>query len=357
ISGTAIVTVVVDDGYGGVALISFEVTVTNVVPDLVDIVASATTVDDASEDGTVTLTGSIQDLGLDTHVVTVNWGDGTVENVSVDQLADTFRGSHEYANGGLYSVVVSATDSNGASSGEYTFDAFVEGIGIVDGTLYIIGTNGRDDVKLKLDQKKNRLTVDAKFGQDRGHGRPGCGDDNRRDREKDRIKLTTTASDIERIVAFLRDGDDKYDGGGSDGGYGHGHQDADRINIRQLIFGGNGNDDLSGGRWMDAIFGGAGRDKIDGKDGNDILIGGEGRDYLKGGRGKDLLIGGLLGKDFSDGAFLDDIDAAMVEWASGNIADTLNSLGSIVDDNTADSLVGERKKDTLFPGVRDRWHR
>ncbi|MEZ6034468.1 MAG: Ig-like domain-containing protein [Planctomycetaceae bacterium] len=356
-SGAAIVAVTADDGSGGITTTSFDVVVNNVAPDLAGVTISAATLDKASANGSVSVVGTLIDLGLDTHRVTVNWGDGTIEDVAVDQLADSFSGSHHYATGGLYTVVVIAADSNGAASVAYVSDAFVEGIGIVDGTLYIIGTNGRDDVKLKFDQKKNRLTVDAKFGQNRGHGRPGCGDDNRRDREKDRIKLTTTASDIERVVAFLRDGDDKYDGGGSDGGYGHGHQNADRINIRQLIFGGNGNDDLSGGRWMDAIFGGAGRDKIDGKDGNDILIGGEGRDYLKGGRGKDLLIGGLLGKDFSDGAFLDDIDAAMVEWASGNIADTLNSLGSIVDDNTADSLVGERKKDTLFPGVRDRWRR
>ena len=352
ISGMAIVTVVADDGNGGVTSISFKVTVSNVVPDLTDITASAATVDDASEDGLVSVNGRLLGLGLDTHLVTVNWGDGTIENVSVDQLADTFSGSHQYTNGGLYSVVVSTTDSNGASSGEYTFDAFVEGVGIINGTLYIIGTNDRDDVKLKIDEKKDQLKIDAKLGR-RG------GSDGGSDGGGDRIRLTAPASEIDRVVAFLRDGDDRYIGGGPDGGSdcgSDGGSDGGRdrgIEIRQLIFGGDGNDDLSGGRWMDAIFGGAGNDKIDGRAGSDILVGGKGQDKIKGGKGRDILIGGILDNVSQDSSILDDVDAAMAEWATGNLTDTMIYLGPIVDDHDRDELFGKRREDSLFGGYGD----
>jgi hypothetical protein len=37
------------------------------------------------------------------------------------------------------------------------------GIGGVDGTVYVLATEGQDHVELKFDSKKDDLTVDAKF--------------------------------------------------------------------------------------------------------------------------------------------------------------------------------------------------
>ena len=159
------------------------------------------------------------------------------------------------------------------------------------------------------------------------------------------------ASDIERIVAFLRDGDDRYHGGGSDGGRDRG------INIRQLIFGGDDDDNLSGGRWMDAIFGGDGDDKIDGHGDADILVGGAGKDRIKGRQGKDLLVGGIVDNSFKDSSILEDIDAAMFEWATGQLDNTLLLVGPIIDDGDRDQLFGEKDDDELFRGVGDRLKR
>ena len=84
---------------------------------------------------------------------------------------------------------------------------------------------------------------------------------------------------------------------------------------------------------MDAIFGGAGRDKINGQNGDDILVGGDGCDRIKGGRGNDLLIRGMVDNNFEDSSILDDVDAAMAEWAHGDLADTLSYLGPMVSDS------------------------
>ncbi|WP_277932889.1 calcium-binding protein [Nostoc sp. FACHB-892] len=54
------------------------------------------------------------------------------------------------------------------------------------------------------------------------------------------------------------------------------------------VFGGNGNDRLTGNAGANVLNGGSGDDNLDGRDGNDILIGGLGRDILAGGGGADF---------------------------------------------------------------------
>ena len=87
---------------------------------------------------------------------------------------------------------------------------------------------------------------------------------------------------------------------------------------RDRIFGGHGNDTLRGGSaadWLhgqqgdDQIEGGTGNDYLFGDDGEDTLLGNAGDDYLHGGRGSDVLKGGL-GADFLFAAwdgFVDDV--------------------------------------------------
>jgi Ca2+-binding RTX toxin-like protein len=57
------------------------------------------------------------------------------------------------------------------------------------------------------------------------------------------------------------------------------------------IFGGNGNDVLTGGSGGDQLFGQAGNDTLLGKGGNDFLFGGAGDDTLTGGDGDDQVFG------------------------------------------------------------------
>src|SRR5690349_11863882 len=57
------------------------------------------------------------------------------------------------------------------------------------------------------------------------------------------------------------------------------------------LFGGNGNDTLTGGSGNDMLFGQAGNDTLLGKGGNDLLFGGAGNDTLTGGDGDDQMFG------------------------------------------------------------------
>jgi Ca2+-binding RTX toxin-like protein len=53
------------------------------------------------------------------------------------------------------------------------------------------------------------------------------------------------------------------------------------------LFGGNGNDALTGGAGADQLFGGNGNDTLNGGDGDDMLVGGNGNDTVIGGKGTD----------------------------------------------------------------------
>src|SRR5262249_52173258 len=57
------------------------------------------------------------------------------------------------------------------------------------------------------------------------------------------------------------------------------------------LFGGAGNDVLTGGSGADMVFGQAGNDTLLGKGGNDLLFGGVGNDVLTGGDGDDQVFG------------------------------------------------------------------
>src|SRR5882672_8206424 len=58
-----------------------------------------------------------------------------------------------------------------------------------------------------------------------------------------------------------------------------------------LMFGGGGNDTMTGGSGNDMLFGQAGDDILLGKGGNDLLFGGAGNDTLTGGSGDDQMFG------------------------------------------------------------------
>jgi len=66
------------------------------------------------------------------------------------------------------------------------------------------------------------------------------------------------------------------------------------------LFGGDGNDTLTGGSGNDKLSGQDGNDSLSGSGGNDSLSGGTGNDFIAGGTGNDTLVGGS-GNDFLDG--------------------------------------------------------
>lgn len=313
-------------------------------PVLTSVVSTAPEACDSSADGQVTISGSFTDVGtLETHTVLVNWGDGSpVEAVSVDQDANTFSGNHVNATGGVFTVTLSVIDDDGGVSTDVLSSAVVQGVGVVDGTLCIIGTLGRDHVNLKFNEKKNELKVDVKLNQTGGSD---GGSNGGSDGGGDRIKQTFAISAIDRIVAYLCDGDDQYNGGSNGGSDG----DSDAA-ISQFVFGGGGNDKIKGGRGNDVLVGGSGNDDIQGGSGADIIIGGTGKDKLQGGSGNDLIIGGSTANENDLAA----LDQALAVWSSDDLTTALNFVGTVTDDNERDDLFGEQGDDYLHYGNGDK---
>jgi Ca2+-binding RTX toxin-like protein len=104
------------------------------------------------------------------------------------------------------------------------------------------------------------------------------------------------------------------------------------------LFGGAGNDTLTGGSGNDLLFGGAGNDILNGKGGDDLLFGGAGNDVLTGGTGSDQMFGQAgndrmlwnpgEGSDLMEGG--DGNDTAEVNGGNGAEAFTIAANGSRV---------------------------
>ncbi|MBK8017280.1 MAG: tandem-95 repeat protein [Betaproteobacteria bacterium] len=114
----AITATIADDDLGS-GTASTQVTVENRAPGLtglqVDEIRTALT-------SSATLSGRLSDVGIsDTHVVTVEWGDGTSSQATVDAIARTFTAQHEYRIDVVpgYRILVSATDDDTGGTSSY----------------------------------------------------------------------------------------------------------------------------------------------------------------------------------------------------------------------------------------------
>jgi uncharacterized secreted protein with C-terminal beta-propeller domain len=133
-------------------------------------------------------------------------------------------------------------------------------------------------------------------------------------------------------------------------------------NLQVSIFGGAGNDTLSGSAGSDSILGGDGNDQIEGGDGPDIIDGEAGHDVILGGRGADSL-NGSLGNDRLDGGTEDDrLDGgAGNDLLIGGQSDDL-LIGAAGNDILkggagADTIAGGLNKDNLIgAGGNDQMH-
>jgi len=138
------------------------------------------------------------------------------------------------------------------------------------------------------------------------------------------------------------------------------------------LFGGDGNDTLTGGSGNDQLFGQAGNDTLLGKGGNDLLFGGDGNDVLIGGAGNDQVFGEAGndqmiwnpgdGTDLNEGG--DGTDTAVVNGGNGDEIFTVTANGTRVrldrtnpapfslDIGTTENLVvnGNGGNDTITAG-------
>ena len=298
----------------------------------------------------------------------VNWGDGSASRmVAVNSTSRTFAGSYTYATGGFFTITVTAIDDDGGVSIPQQSQAYVEGVGLVGGVLYVIGTDGKDDIDMELESGKNSGLIETNVKLTKSSG-------------KVEYNLNYRVADVQKIVMYLMGDDDKakidkdilidaviYGGDGKDKLDGGGGND--------FLFGEGGDDDLSGGRGSDVLVGGDGNDKLRGGsdtgsdaefDGRDILIGGRGEDDLKADKGDDILIGGFTSFDTQEQTLL----LIAREWASnrsyatrvanlrGGTGEFLNGTGvrlsssggvkTVFDDDAQDKLNGGSGNDWFF---------
>ncbi len=286
------------------------VVVSNVAPELTSLSTDSSVIFEGAQQGeAVNLTASFTDVGtLDTHAATIDWGDGTVETVAA--AGGAIAGSHTYEHGGFYDVTVTLTDDDTGATSELT-QTVISGVGIQDGTLVGIGTNGND--KFKIYECYGHYYV--------------------------KTKLDGGGSEW-KVLEGPIDGIDLYLGAGDDTGF------VSRwIDVDVYMDGGAGNDWLIGGRGNDLLLGGAGNDYIFGRRGRDITIGGEGSDALFGDGGQDVLISGTSSHDGNREA----LDMILAEWASDrSFSERVDNLTGDLD-MSGDGLNG----DNFFIGSGD----
>jgi len=135
------------------------VTVNNVAPALGPVTAPA---EPLAVGMPVEISADFTDPGiLDTHTVSIDWGDGITTPGIIDELdgSGTANGSHVYANAGLYTASMTVTDNDGGASNASISETIV---------VYDPGnfTTGSGWFKSPVDGFKAKFDVQAKYQKD-----------------------------------------------------------------------------------------------------------------------------------------------------------------------------------------------
>lgn len=394
---------------------SADITVSNLAPTVASLAPNAGTVNLGAA---TTLSGIVADDGvLDSHTVTIDWGDGSaLETVGVDFATRTFTATHTFGAIGSYTVSVTATDSDGATSPavsaiinvigqsilavspingpaigvrgqELTFSATVVGDGVTpitavwsfgDGETFTVPsfTGGPLSVThvytatgqyaVSLTAASSNATADAS------------------------TSISITAIDLQAdpfggtmlVVGGTLDGDciqiksvnhnkvRVFVNGSNLGAFSptgrivvYGQSGNDTIGLQcdvrrsAWLYGGDGDDVLCAGGGGDVLLGGAGNDRLYSGSRRDLLIGGTGADWLFGGCGSDLLIAGTTIYDSTPQS----LQAIRDVWRSGQsyqarvlaLRQGLLGLAALHDDGSVDRLIGGSGKDWYFAAAND----
>lgn len=217
-------------------------------------------------------------------VYSINWGDGSpIETVTG---GNSIERMHIFTDGGVFDLVVTATDSRGLTSQSAALDVTVEQIQVRPDPLYsgqsilvVGGSTGHDLITVHSTAGRQSLVVTINGNQTVIPWRSGG------------------TEFVHSLAVYAQAGNDIV-------------TLAPGLNLPALLDGGAGNDILTGGRGSNILIGGDGNDVLLGFGGRDLLIGGLGSDFLYGGTGDDLLIAGYTTWDHDRQA----LDAIMREW-------------------------------------------
>jgi hypothetical protein len=333
-SDVYLVGVTITDKDNGVGTGSTSVTVNNVAPVVAPIQGPGFSPGVRGQ--TLSFSSSFTDVGtLDTHVVSWDFGDGTVIPFHSTTDAGALAPSHIYANSGNYVVTVTVEDDDlGITT--VTKPITIAAVALepdpgdpTKTALVVGGTPSNDTIVISPVGNTGSVSVSIN-GNVQG-----------------------TFTPTGRIIAFGQAGDDDI-------------QVAGGVRQEAMLFGGDGNDRLKAGDGASVLVGGSGNDQLIGGNGRNILIGGTGSDSLIGGADDDILIGGSTTDDANLGA----LAAILDEWSRTDRsfairqADLQNGGGlnglyvlndsTIIDDLAADILNGTSGNDWLILGVGDK---
>jgi Ca2+-binding RTX toxin-like protein len=258
----------------------------------------------------------------------IDWdGNGTTDQTVSGP--DGLQVTHTYTVAGSYTVRMTATDKDGGTSSSVSQGVTIAAIGLqpdpadANLTALVIGGTTAADV---IQVQKNPTG-------------PGV-----------RVILNGTMygpfTPTGHIIVYAQDGSDVI-------------QVHNQITLPTLLFGGDGNDVISGGEGQNIVVAGAGVDTVNGGGVRDLIIGGLGSDVLASKGDDDLLIAGTTSHDANEVALC----AIMQEWSSGNTYEQrvanlrtgggLNgtavlTASTVFDDNVADILNGSMGRDWFF---------
>jgi hypothetical protein len=283
-----------------------EITVNNVDPVVTTLTSSSPECGGASEGEPITIEGTFSDAGtLDTHTVLIDWGDGTPATAGVviqGSGTGSFSGDHVYTSGGIFQITITLTDDD-TGSDTATTQVLISGAGVLNGKLYVIGTNNGDQIHVN-EQGTGQTKVNTDFLA--------------------ASKSFANASFSQIIIIAC--------GGG------------DQVNVS------------SGVATPTLADGGDGDDHLNGGGGRNILIGGDGADRLVANKADDLLI--ASGTSFTGHTVdLSVIDAILSAWNAGTAYSIRRAAATalltplLIEDGDADQLTGSSGQDLFFANL------
>lgn len=267
------------------------------------------------------------------YTADINWGDGTNSTgvVTFNSSNNQFSvaGDHTYSANDTFSISVTIHHET-APPAATTSTAVVVPVGIGvgpegAGTLLVGGTLSSDSILVSAGKAGNVIV------------------------SIDGLSLGTFAKGtFSSIAIYGQAGDDVM---GVDA----------KISVAAYLFGGLGNDQLTGGSGANLLAGGAGNDTLTGGKGRNVLIGGDGADTLLGAGGDDLLIAGYTNfEEPTTAASNQALHNLLSTWGlgTGKYNDRVAAVapmlaGRVFDDGQLDILYGGSGMDLFYVGTND----